>query len=331
MTRRTFLLITLTVALAVALTFYQIPVVSSQGVTLVAARVREDLPIKDLDAALWQKATALDVPLSAQQTAPPILPKTNIKSAKVRALHNTEQIAFLVEWDDPTKNDEMIRVQDFRDAFALQFPVVEGGQPFICMGQQVGNVNIWHWKADWQADIAKRQDMETLYPNMNVDYYPFAAVALPAPKDYKETQYVPAFASDNLFAMEHQSPVEDLVAGGFGSLTAQGEGGQNVQGHGSWTNGKWRVIFSRALASNEKDDAQLIAGKVYQIAFAAWDGANGERNGQKSTSQWISLQVEMPIANPPAQPTFVSLLLVVGVLVLVVVLFSRMTGKHSEQ
>jgi hypothetical protein len=39
----------------------------------------------------------------------------------------------------------------------------------------------------------------------------------------------------------------------------------------------------------------------------------------------------MPIANPPAQPTLVSILLLVVVLVLSVVLFSRMAGKSSEQ
>jgi hypothetical protein len=330
MTQRTFLLVTSTLALAIVLTFFQIPIASSQGVTLVAARVGEDLPVKDFDAALWQKATALDVPLSAQAIAPPILAKTNVKSVKVRAVHNTEQIAFLVEWDDPTKNDELIRVQDFRDAVALQFPVVEG-QPFVCMGQQVSNVNLWHWKADWQADIAKRQDMETIYPAMNVDYYPFATGALPAPKDYKDANYVPALVANNLFAAEHKSPVEDLVAGGFGSLTSQGESGQNVQGVGAYANGKWRVIFSRVLKSAEADDAKFELGKTYQIAFAAWDGANGERNGQKSTSQWIALQVEMPMANPPAQQTWVNVGLLVLVLVLSRVLLSRMAGKRNDR
>ncbi|MEK7311741.1 MAG: ethylbenzene dehydrogenase-related protein, partial [Chloroflexota bacterium] len=63
--------------------------------------------------------------------------------------------------------------------------------------------------------------------------------------------------------------------------------------------------FSRDLASKEADDVTFAPGKVYSMAFAAWDGANGERNGQKSTSQWVSLQVEgaAPVQPPRAQPT----------------------------
>jgi DMSO reductase family type II enzyme heme b subunit len=65
-------------------------------------------------------------------------------------------------------------VQDFRDAAALQFPLTQG-QPYFCMGQQGGNVNIWHWKADWQADILALQEMEwSATPDMYVDGYPFA-------------------------------------------------------------------------------------------------------------------------------------------------------------
>jgi complex iron-sulfur molybdoenzyme family reductase subunit gamma len=76
-----------------------------------------------------------------------------------------------------------------------------------------------------------------------------------------------------------------------------------VKGYGVWANGKWRVIFSRDLASTEAADVSFAPGKVYSLAFAAWDGANGERNGQKSTSQWVSLQLEGAApAVRPAQP-----------------------------
>jgi hypothetical protein len=247
----------------------------------------------------------------------------------VRALHNEAQIAFLVEWDDETQNDSMVRVQDFRDAVALQFPQVQG-QPFFCMGMQGGNVNIWHWKADWQADIAAWQDMESQYPNMNVDQYPFAQGDKPSPVDYQDANYLPALASNNLFAMPRLSPVEDLVAGGFGTLTSEDASGQNVQGYGVWENNRWRVIFSRDLTSTEADDASFKPGQVYSVAFAAWDGANGERNGMKSTSQWTSLQLEGKAAAPAAReateaakvgglPVNLIMSIVIGVLVLLLI------------
>jgi len=326
MNKRKILSFVLILTTALFITLLKVPFASSQGITLTASQVSGGLPVKDPNSALWQQATALQVPLSAQTVNKPILRTTKVKSVSVRALHNDKQIAFLVEWDDNTKDAEALRVQDFRDAVALEFPQVQG-QPFICMGMVGGNVNIWHWKADWQADIATWQDVESLYPNMDVDQYPFAKGDKPSPADYQDANYLPAMASKNLIAMPRLSPVEDLVAGGFGTLTSEPASGQNVQGYGVWENNKWRVIFSRDLTSSEADDVTFTPGQVYSVAFAAWDGSNGERNGMKSTSQWTSLQLESKAAAAPAAgaaqaanlPVNLIMSIVVGVLVLLVI------------
>ena len=306
MSKRSLLSSSLVIAIAIALTFFKVPVASSQGLTILAAQVPGDLPATDPSADLWQKTTAVEVPLSAQNVIRPMLLDTKVKSVTARALHNGKQLVILIEWADDTKNDSIVRVQDFRDSLAVQFPLAEG-QPFFCMGQPNGNVNIWHWKADWQADIAARNDMNTLYPNMYVDQYPFTSAAEPAltaPGDYTDPNYLPALASGNLFASaERVSPVEDLIAGGMGTITAQPADGQNVQGYGVWADGKWRVIFSRDLGSQGTEDVKFTPGQVYSTAFAAWDGANGERNGQKSTSQWVSFQLEGAAPTPQEQPS----------------------------
>jgi hypothetical protein len=315
MIKRSHFLYALIVLFALALTFFKIPVASSQGVTLVASLVEGDLPLNDPAAEAWQTAPPVEVPLSAQVVSKPFLLDSKIKSVTARALQNATQIAVMVEWADETQDDSTVAVQDFRDSAALQFPLVEG-QPFFCMGQQGGNVNIWHWKADWQRDISARQEMEGEYPNMYVDYYPFteaAEGAIAGVADYSDPNYLPAQAAGNLFASAARiTPVEDLIAGGFGSLTAQPAEGQDVQGFGAWDKGQWRVIFSRALsaaqaqsASAQAEDIAFTPGKTFSVAFAVWDGSNGERNGQKSTSQWISLQLQAPAAGgaaAPAQP-----------------------------
>lgn len=293
MTRSRFLLITL-LALAGVLTFFKIPLASSQGVTIAAAQVDGALPLDDVESALWQEATAVSIPLSAQIVARPLFPQANVKAVDARALYNDDQIAFLVEWEDDTVDETAVRIQDFADAVAIQFPLVEG-QPFFCMGQQDGNVNIWHWKADWQAGMNGRQDVDDVYPDMYVDGYTYAdteAGAAAPVSSYEDVNYVPAMAAGNLYASPaYATPVEDLIAGAFGSLTSQSAEMQNVQGHGEYADGKWRVVFSRDLASLEAEDAQFATGQVYSLAFAAWDGANEERNGQKSTSQWVSLSL----------------------------------------
>ena len=143
--------------------------------------------------------------------------------------------------------------------------------------------------------------MESAYPDMFVDYYPFTHeservyAANELSVDNIDTNYLTALAAGNLYASRlRASPVEDLMAGGFGTLTARKAGEQNVQGYGVWSNGVWRVIFSRNLDSALGDDISFAGEKVYPVAFAAWDGANHERNGTKSTSQWISLQLGGP-------------------------------------
>ena len=126
----------------------------------------------------------------------------------------------------------------------------------------------------------------------------------------------------------HASPVEDLMAGGFGSLTSQPPAAQNVQGYGAWENGRWRVIFYRDLLSSEAEDVSFTLDQPYSVAFAAWDGANGERNGEKSTSQWVTLQLASVAAAAPAAATATpaqamsgfSLLTLVGVFTLLLLI-----------
>ncbi len=298
---RSRLSIFLVLGLALAGLSFQVPLASSQGLTITAAAVEGDLPVEEPDAALWQQATAVEVPLSAQMITRPILPDTSVKSITVRALHNGRSLAILLEWADATRNDSTLGLTEFRDGVAIQFPLVEG-QPFYCMGQQGGDVNIWHWKADWQAGLLARRSLQDLYPNIYVDMYPFTE-----PSDdlyraaYVDPSYRTAEAAGNLLALPaHPSSVEDLVAGGFGSLTSQPPADQNVQGYGVWRDGVWRVIFSRTLISTDEGDITLAAGKNYSVAFAAWDGANRERNGVKSTSQWVSLQLAVPVVGDAA-------------------------------
>jgi hypothetical protein len=290
---------------AIALTFFKIPIASSQGVSLLPGWVDGDLPVEDPASAQWGQTTAVEVPLSAQNIVKPFLLETKVKSVTARALQNSSQIAFLVEWADSTQDDSTLAIQDFRDAMALQFPLVEG-QPFVCMGLQGGNVNLWHWKADWQAEIAVRAELEARYPDMYVDDYPFTRPVegkLAGIADYRDPNYLTAQQAGNLFAAATlNTPVEDLLAGGFGTLTTQPPEEQNVQGFGVWKEDRWQVIFSRSLESSEKGDVSFQSGKTYSVAFAVWDGANEERNGQKTTSQWISLQLRSAPRSPAAAP-----------------------------
>ena len=104
-----------------------------------------------------------------------------------------------------------------------------------------------------------------------------------------EGVFNPARATHNILADNtmRRSPVEDLNAEGFGSLTTQAH--QDVDGKGNWSNNRWSVVFKRALKTNDSNDTQFTGGKA-PMAIAIWNGANKERNGQKAVTQWQTLK-----------------------------------------
>ncbi|NIQ01650.1 MAG: nitrite oxidoreductase, gamma subunit, partial [Nitrospinaceae bacterium] len=103
-----------------------------------------------------------------------------------------------------------------------------------------------------------------------------------------EGVYNPGRATGNILsdASLRVSPVEDLNAEGFSTLTTQAH--QDVQGKGNWENNRWSVVFKRSLSTSDQNDTQFTAGKT-PMAIAIWNGQNKERNGQKAITQWNKL------------------------------------------
>jgi len=89
----------------------------------------------------------------------------------------------------------------------------------------------------------------------------------------------------------------DMNARGFGTLKVQDQ--QDLKGKGVYQNGKWKVVFSRAVATGDANDTQFKPGEFINIAFAVWDGkkdpASGdlkEKGSQKAVSSWWYFRVE---------------------------------------
>ena len=104
-----------------------------------------------------------------------------------------------------------------------------------------------------------------------------------------EGVYNPGRATGNILsdASMRVSPIEDLNAEGFSTLTTQAN--QDVDGEGNWNNNRWAVVFKRALKTDDQNDTQFASGKT-PVAFAIWNGQNKERNGQKGVTQWHELK-----------------------------------------
>lgn len=102
------------------------------------------------DDPVWSSATPVTLALSAvdyvEGGGMRMGPQTG--DIVVRAIHNDTWIAFLLEWEDPTKNDTITRPEDFGDHTAIQFVDTSSGGDMmtdICMGDLNGLVNIWFW------------------------------------------------------------------------------------------------------------------------------------------------------------------------------------------
>jgi DMSO reductase family type II enzyme heme b subunit len=87
--------------------------------------------------------------------------------------------------------------------------------------------------------------------------------------------------------------IKDMNAEGLGTLAVQQH--QDVTGKGVWVNNKWRVVFIRTLKATDANDVDFQPLEYKDIAFAVWDGANGEQGAQKALSVWYYLQIEAPV------------------------------------
>ena len=92
----------------------------------------------------------------------------------------------------------------------------------------------------------------------------------------------------------------DMNAKGFGTLKIQTH--QDVKAKGSYANGRWKVVFTRPLATEHPDeDTQIATAGFINIGFAAWDGKKDpssgelkEKGSQKAVSSWWYFRAEAP-------------------------------------
>jgi hypothetical protein len=294
------------VALAALLSVAGVPVTSAQGTTVFPGRVDGALPVDGPFDAAWDAVRPTDVALTGQPVAPPMRIDAAFPSIRVRSLVNGDRFAIMLEWNDPTRDESVLGVDRFADAAAVQIALGTGTS--ICMGQQAGGLNIWHWKADWAADLAVRRDVGDVHPNMPDDvHFPADGTA----DAFGPDGFLAGQAAGNpRSAASLGSSVEDLNAVGFGTLTTQPAEGQNVHGASEYRDGVWRVVMSRALSDGDPNDAALRSGSAGAVvAFAVWDGGRGDRDGLKSVSTWLSLSMPYePTGFLDAWPFFVMLL-----------------------
>jgi len=207
-----------------------------------------DIPLSP-DSKFWnspQGPAKTTIDLGPQLITNPQWPNPFVKKVFISVARTETQIAVRLEWQDDSADNGIDQSRLYTDQAAIMFPLNSNKEvPPITMGGEGFPVNIWQWKAVRQV------------------------TADAAKKDSAATL----------------SPVEDLNAEGFSTLTRQDE--QNVSGKGLRTDKGWQVVFKRKLTNADEHDVQFIGSTP--MAVAIWNGGNRETNGQKGLAGWILL------------------------------------------
>jgi mono/diheme cytochrome c family protein len=262
--------------------------VAHKRTRLVAAQ--SDVLTQEITGAAWQSVPPIHIvvsPLWWRNYEEPAL--------AVQALHDRQTLAIRLTWRDGSRNEHAVRPQDFEDQIAIQ--LFKGSwEPFLGMGSSDGQVDLWLWNAGWQADLIDYADVDTQYPNMFVDEYQLEEKG-DGPRPHATTRQNRSFLTGLAAGNIRSDPTRGLAgsvnqAKGFGTLTMLPRPSQAVMAKGTWSDGRWAVVLRRPLTVSSDTGIQLEVGDKLSIAFAVWDGAARDRDGQKLVSIWHDLELK---------------------------------------
>jgi mono/diheme cytochrome c family protein len=197
---------------------------------------------------------------------------------QVAAAHDGQSIAVRLTWIDGSQNDAIRSTEDFEDMASLQL-FDRQPEPFLGMGAPGAVPDLWLWRATW----SKPRDLS----DSKLDHYPFAD----RPPGHPDQLTGRAAGNPHSRPDEAQS-ASQLSAKGPGTVTFRPKASQLVTATATYTNGRWNVEFRRPLKAKPDEGISLAPGQHASIAFAIWDGALRDRNGQKQISIWHDLKIE---------------------------------------
>lgn len=272
---------------------------------LKAKRVEGDLP-EDAAAAAWTQAERMDVRLTGQVVAAPRWQNPSIELVSMRAVENGSEIAFLLEWDDPfadTTHDEDQEL-DMREI------------------RQVGGYNSYI-----EANDMIPRALETFRDSVALQF------PMKPPEGTKKPHFLRGNASNPVqlwtWKADTNAAEESIARGWARPPKAQAEEQQQVSSTAKWEDGRWYVVMTRPLLTEDKNDVQFVEGKFIPMALNAWDGSNGEHGIVMSVSTWQYVLLEAPTPNSVYLYTLLAVLLTGGFGFWMVRRASRMDGGQE--
>jgi mono/diheme cytochrome c family protein len=222
-----------------------------------------------------------------------------VEGLLVQAAHDGERLALRLVWEDATQEVTQAPQDGFSDGAGVQWSP-DQDPPFFAMGAAGGPVDIWYWRAVYQEDLEGRwTDVASAHPRVINDidasltlppYGEQASHAEHGLQDY-DPLFITAWGAGNPVADAlRASAVEVLHAAGFGTLTPRLPPFSQVDGRARYVRGFWELVLVRTLAQSGPG-ISLAPGSDSAISFAIWNGAAGNRNGEKNVTIWHRLAI----------------------------------------
>lgn len=253
---------------------------------ITAATVAGSVPLDDPGADAWERTNEVVVPVLAQEVVAPNLDSLGVSELAVRALTNGADLAFRLTWDDPTV-DDLDGVNGYHDAVAVMLPPVPGQKPAITMGAAGSPVHILQWRATWQRDVDSlgNTGVDQIYPRVVHDVMPDDVL----PPETAALYWVGRKAGNPLSQVDRTTPVEQIVAEGFGTTTHLPR--SDARGRGVHDGSSWSVTLGFPVV-REGLGAPLRPGEEWWVSFAVWLGDRKNRGGRKHYVDWVPLRLE---------------------------------------
>lgn len=238
-------------------------------------KVEGELPGDPLDDR-WENAVAMDIRLAGQVLAAPRWQNPSIDLVTVRAMYNEQDIAFQIIWDDPFKDVIHDQSQELETSAMAQ---VGAFSSFV-------NAN----------DTIPRK-LETFRDSLALQFPIKLVEGTKKPHFFrgKVSDPVHLWTWKSDLQAKGENSVEEAVARGWKQpIKVQKPEEQQVQGEAVWDQGRWHLLMTRPLLTDDRNDVQFTEGKFIPMAVNVWDGSNGEHGLIMSLSTWYFVLLKAP-------------------------------------
>ncbi len=240
-----------------------------------ASEVTGNLPNSPADSA-WSAAEPFYIPLVGQIILKPRWFAPTVDGVWVQALHNGNELALRVSWNDPSKSPDPQWNEWQARILSSMEPKDELGEA----GAAGPNASA--------APSAQAPASSNLPDMLVVQFPPTIPTGMERPYFLMGTNGKPTYLWK--WQSDANAPVE-ARGKGFGNIETL-SGGQ-LTGAAQFDQGQWRVVFRRPLISSDSANRlSFRAGVAIPMAVFAWDGNNGESGKRGSISTWYYVYLD---------------------------------------